>query len=203
MRICPSRRAFLRIGCGSLLAPAAGIGAAPVEYQRGGMVYRRLGATGIDVSLLSFGSHTDPADRVTVRPDKTMLTPAGPGQARPHHLRRPSTCGVNLLDVYESEGQWEPAARIVQGRRDKVIVSLAHEVTPPDIDTACRRFGHVDLYRFHTADIDDRALENWDLSAEGPGGGQDPRHRHRHPHRAHHARRADSTRRHRLSLLPV
>lgn len=126
------------------------------------MVYRRLGNTGMDVSLLSFGSHTDPADRVRVRRGKTVLTPAGQAR-RDRIITKGFDYGVNLLDVYDSEGQWEPAARLVRGRRDKVLISLAHEVKPEEIDKACRMFGHVDLYRMHTHDVDGKALENWDM----------------------------------------
>jgi aryl-alcohol dehydrogenase-like predicted oxidoreductase len=126
------------------------------------MTYRRLGKTGIDVSLLSFGSHTDPADRVRVKPGKTVLTPQGQAR-RDRIVTRALDYGVNMLDVYESEGQWEPAARLLKPRRDKVLVSLAHEVTAEDIDKACRMFGHVDLYRFHTAEVGDAAIEQWDI----------------------------------------
>ncbi len=162
MKMCPSRRKFLQASCAAVAAKAAGAARPPVEYRRGGMTYRRLGNTGMDVSLLAFGSHTDPADRIPVRPGKTTLTVKGQAK-RDRIIAAAFDRGINLLDVYESEGQWEPAARIVKGRRDKVLVSLAHEITPGDIDDACRLFGHVDLYRFHTADIDDKTLENWDL----------------------------------------
>lgn len=151
-----TRRFFLKTGAGAL--PAA----AGVEYRRGGMVYRRLGRTGMDVSLLAFGSHTDPADRVQVGRGRTVLTEAGQAR-RDRIIERAFDYGVNLLDVYASEGQWEPAARLVQGRRARVLVSLAHEVAPREIDSACRLFGHVDLYRFHAARIDDQALRNWDV----------------------------------------
>jgi len=126
------------------------------------MIYRRLGQTGMDVSALSFGSHTDPVDRVRAGPNKTVLTPAGQAR-RDRIIARAFDYGVNLLDVYETEGQWEPAARIVKGRRDKILISLAHETRPADIDRACSLFGHVDLYRFHTADIDGKTLESWDV----------------------------------------
>lgn len=161
MRFCPSRRRFLGAGCAALVGRSVS-SAATIEYQRGGMIYRRLGNTGMDVSVLSFGSHTDPADRVRVRPGKTTLKPAGQSK-RDRIIASAFDRGINLLDVYESEGQWEPAARVVKGHRDKVLVSLAHEITPAEIDAACRLFGHVDLYRFHTADIDDKALRDWDL----------------------------------------
>lgn len=125
------------------------------------MIYRRLGRTDLDVSLLSFGSHTDPADRVRAGPSKTVLTPQGQ-ERRDRIISRAFDRGVNLLDIYETEGQWEPAARLVREKRNKILVSLAHEVTPQQIDTACRMFGHADLYRFHTADINSKTLEDWD-----------------------------------------
>jgi aryl-alcohol dehydrogenase-like predicted oxidoreductase len=140
------------------LASAAG---AAVEFRKGGMVYRRLGQTGMNVSLLSFGSHTDPADRRPGGKGRTVLSPEGQ-QRRDRIILKAFDYGVNLLDVYESEGQWEPASKLVKGRRDKIYVSLAHEITPQQIDAACRWFGHIDLYRFHTGEIDSETLHNWD-----------------------------------------
>jgi aryl-alcohol dehydrogenase-like predicted oxidoreductase len=150
-----TRRSFLAGGAAGLLAHAA------PEYRRAGMVYRRLGQTGLEVSLLAFGSHTDPADRVRAGPEKTVLT--AQGQARRDRIvARAFDLGVNLLDVYETEGQWEPAARLVRGRRDKILISLAHDLNNQELERALRLFSYVDLYRFHTADIDAPALENWD-----------------------------------------
>jgi aryl-alcohol dehydrogenase-like predicted oxidoreductase len=125
------------------------------------MVYRKLGKTGLDVSLLSFGSHTDPRDRVQAGPAKTVLTEAGQAR-RDRILSRALDLGVNLVDVYASEGQWEPAERLLRGRRDKVLVSLAHEITAKEVDRAAKLFGHVDLYRFHAPDLGDEVLHNWD-----------------------------------------
>lgn len=161
MNSCPSRRRFLGAASAALLGSSASA-SSTIEYQRGGMVYRRLGNTGMDVSVLSFGSHTDPADRIQVRPGKTALKPEAQIK-RDRIISAAFDRGVNLLDVYESESQWEPASRVVKGRRDKVFVSLAHEISPGEIDAACRLFGHVDLYRFHTADIDEKTLCDWDL----------------------------------------
>jgi aryl-alcohol dehydrogenase-like predicted oxidoreductase len=133
-----------------------------LEFRRGGMTYRRLGQTDLYPSLLAFGSHTDPADRVKAA-NGTVLTPAGQAR-RDRIVGHAFDLGVNLLDVYSSEGQWEPAARSMQSRRDKVLLSLANDVSAPEIDRACRLFGgYVDLYRFHTAEIDGQALENWDV----------------------------------------
>ena len=160
-----TRRNFLAGCAGGLLASEARLAAGPQrvsEFRRGGMTYRRLGQTDLYPSLLAFGSHTDPADRVKA-PNGTVLTPAGQAR-RDRIVAHAFDLGVNLLDVYSSEGQWEPAARSVQARRDQILVSLAHDITAADIDRACKVFGgHVDLYRFHTADIDGQALENWDV----------------------------------------
>ncbi len=143
------------------LATSRSASGAAREYRRGGMMYRKLGNTDMDVSLLSFGSHTDPADRVKAGPGKTVLTAAGQSK-RDRIVAKAFDRGINLIDVYESEGQWKPAAESVRSRRNKVLVSLAHEVSVKDIDEACRLFGHVDLYRFHTAAIKDKTLEDWD-----------------------------------------
>jgi aryl-alcohol dehydrogenase-like predicted oxidoreductase len=153
--LSPTRRAFLSGCTGALLSQ-------PREYQRGGMVYRRLGQTGMDVSLLSFGSHTDPKDRKPAGRGKTVLTPEGQAR-RDRIISRAFDLGVNLLDVYDSEGQWEPAARLVHQKRNQVLISLAHEVRRQDLERAAKLFSHVDLYRFHAAEIDGPTLETWDL----------------------------------------
>jgi aryl-alcohol dehydrogenase-like predicted oxidoreductase len=160
-----TRREFLEACALSFVTMGSGAGnevSGVRQFRHGGMVYRRLGHTDMDVSLLSFGSHTDPADRRPAGPGKTVLTAGGQAR-RDKIIARAFDLGVNLLDVYDSEGQWEPAARLVQNRRHQVLISLAHEVSPKDIDRAAGVFGYVDLYRFHTADIDERALENWDV----------------------------------------
>jgi aryl-alcohol dehydrogenase-like predicted oxidoreductase len=146
-------------------APAVLSAASPYavpEYRRGGMYYRRLGNTDLYPSLLSFGSHTDPADRVKNGDQGTVLTAEGQ-ERRDRMVARAFDLGVNLLDVYATEGQWQPAARSVSGKRDKVLVSVAHDMTPAAIDSACKLFGYVDLLRFHTAAIDGAALEDWDV----------------------------------------
>lgn len=160
-----TRRNFLAGSAAGLLAADARLRAEPgnpIEFRHGGMTYRRLGRTDLYPSLLSFGSHTDPADRVKA-PNGTVLTPAGQAR-RDRIVAHAFDLGVNLIDVYSSEGQWEPAARSVRGRRDRILISLAHDVSAQEIDRACKVFGgHVDLFRFHTAEIDDAALENWDV----------------------------------------
>src|SRR5450755_3701270 len=96
-----TRRNFLAGSAAGLLASqlrlSAGLQKA-IEYQRGGMTYRRLGQTDMYTSLLSFGSHTDPADRVKA-PNGTVLTPGGQAR-RDRIVAHALDLGVNLLDVY-------------------------------------------------------------------------------------------------------
>jgi len=160
MRRCGAGLVGAALGASGFTAPASS------EYRRGGMVFRRLGRTDLYPSLLSFGAHTDPADRVRAGPAKTVLTEAGQAR-RERILGRALDLGVNLIDVYDNEGQWAPTARLVKERRDKVLISLANDYTPQGIDRACRLFGHVDLYRFCTDSVEPAAqrewLETWDI----------------------------------------
>ena len=59
--MCPrsTRRAFLAAALAARHSYADTIPKIR-EIRRGGMIYRQLGQTDINVSLLSFGSHTDP-----------------------------------------------------------------------------------------------------------------------------------------------
>ena len=141
------------------------------EIRRGGMIYRRLGQTDIDVSLLSFGSHTDPRFKKKVEHGNVLLAE---GQERRDRLiARALDRGVNLVDTYESEGQWEPMARLVaaggSARRNKTLVSLCRQFpmfVGENIDRAAKLFGHVDLYRIYLSEgkaVDGKALADWEM----------------------------------------
>ena len=165
-----TRRDFLWKCSASLMAAGVGVvrpsllAAAATEYRRGGMVYRRLGKTDLWPSLLSFGSHTDPADRVSAGegPWATVLTTAGQAR-RDRIIAHAFDLGVNMLDIYADMGQWEPAARFLRGRRQNIIVSLGHEISAQQIDYACSLYGHVDMYRFSSNFFDDETLQKWDI----------------------------------------
>jgi len=171
-----TRRDFVRTCTVGALAtglagrPVAGAGIVK-EYRRGGMYYRRLGRTDLWLSLLSFGSHTCPADKLRLADDKTALTEAGQ-RRRDRLIERALDLGVNLLDVYDNDSQWEPVARLIREKRNRVVVSLAHLQTPAAIDRACRLFGHIDLYRFSIKDVDDRVLQSWDILRRAKGAGK-------------------------------
>jgi aryl-alcohol dehydrogenase-like predicted oxidoreductase len=167
---CPlSRRQFLNAAAGLSLGAGLGLKASPAgagqlkpaagEYSRGGMLYRRLGRTDIDVSVLGFGSHTNPEFKI-MRPNDpntpgsltSVLTDEGQAQ-RDRQIARAFDLGVNILDIYESQGQREPAARVVRPRRDKVLMYACRQLPSSyvsigdSIDEAARLYGHVDLFR--------------------------------------------------------
>ncbi len=173
-----TRRCFIYRACAAAVAAGAGpLRAAPLhEYRRGGMVYRKLGQTGLYPSLLSFGSHTDMAYRNKVRGGSVLNEE---GQARrDRHLAHAMDLGVNTLDIYEHEGQWEPAARVLRGRRDKVIVSLSRgnaEYMGNTIDRAVKLFGHVDMMRLYCNDyqrFEGSLLEDWDAMRKAKEAGK-------------------------------
>jgi aryl-alcohol dehydrogenase-like predicted oxidoreductase len=119
------------------------------------MVYRRLGQTGLYPSLLSFGSHTDKAYRISSS-SGNRLNDEGQ-RRRDRHLLHGLDLGINLFDVYEDEGQWEPVKRVLGPYRSKVLLSVSRnfkEYIGDAIDRAARLFGYSDLFRLHTNDFE-------------------------------------------------
>jgi aryl-alcohol dehydrogenase-like predicted oxidoreductase len=163
-----SRRAFLASAAAISTAVAAPATVAPIaQFRRGGMIYRRIGQTDVYTSLLSFGSHTDPAfKRKAAR--GTVLTEEGQ-QRRDRLLARALDLGVNMVDTYESDGQWEHVARVVKPRRQTTLVSICRQFpmfVGENIERAARLYGHVDLYRIYLNDgssLDSKGLADWDV----------------------------------------
>ena len=166
---CLSRRSFIAAAAGQAVAGSAlARGIAPArEIRRGGMVYRQLGSSDLFVSLLSFGSHTDPAYKIAA-PAGHVLNEEGQ-RRRDRQLARAFDLGVNMVDTYENNGQWEPLAKLLRGRRDKTLVSLCRQFpmfVGENIDRAAKLYGHVDMYRIYLAAgerVRDRDLEDWDV----------------------------------------
>jgi len=143
------------------------------EYERGGMLYRRLGHTDLFVSALSFGSHTDPDFKKQAK-HGNVLTEEGQAR-RDRQLARAFDMGVNMVDTYENMGQWGPVARVVKSRRDKVLVSICRQfdiLVGEHIDNAAKLLGYVDLYRLYVGKIDHRVLENWDFLRKAKAAGK-------------------------------
>lgn len=169
MKTCLSRRGFLAASAAMAVAPALPREAIkPVrEFRRGGMVYRQLGNSDLHVSLLSFGSHCDPAYKVKAKHGRVLNSEGQ--ERRDRQLARSFDLGVNMVDTYENNGQWEPLARLVKPRRDKVLVSICRQFpifVGENIDQAAKLYGHVDLYRIYL-DAGERVrmkdLEDWDV----------------------------------------
>lgn len=169
MKTCLSRRGFLAASAAMAVAPTLqGAAIKPVrEFSRGGMVYRQLGSSDLHVSLLSFGSHCDPAYKVKAKHSR-VLNPEGQ-ERRDRQLGRSFDLGVNMVDTYENNGQWGPLARLVKPRRDKVLVSICRQFpmfVGENIDRAAKLYGHVDLYRIYLAageKVRMKDLEDWDI----------------------------------------
>jgi aryl-alcohol dehydrogenase-like predicted oxidoreductase len=142
-------------------------GATALEFRRGGMVYRRLGETDLHVSLLSFGSHTDPAYKRQVG-DGTVLNEEGQAR-RDRQIAHALDLGVNMVDTYESEGAMGtgcPAGAPATRQGAGLDMPAFPQFVGDDIDKAAKLYGHVDLFRIYPGEgpqVDDRALEDWDV----------------------------------------
>ena len=171
---CMTRRRFMQCagaGLAAAMLPRTMIAAAPSvgtgEFRRGGMVYRPLGKTGMNVSRLAFGSHTDRAYKLRGG-IRNVLNAEGQAR-RDRQISMAMDLGVNLIDVYEHEGQWEPLARLLKPRRDKVLVAGAYdnpEFIGQNIDRLAKLYGgYIDLYRIRseTVAFDYKLLEQWDV----------------------------------------
>ena len=105
--------------------------------QKGGMLYRTLGRTGIEVSLLGFGSHLTKFNREN--PEK-----------RNRQIQLSIEKGVNLFDIYEhTYGQFKPMAGSLSGKRKDVIISLVsvEKDSRKEIEGALKNFNtdYIDL----------------------------------------------------------
>ena len=171
---CMTRRRFIQCAGAGLAASvlprgtlSAATTAATGEFRRGGMVYRPLGKTGLNVSLLAFGSHTDRTYKLRGG-IRNVLNAEGQAR-RDRQISKAMDLGVNLIDVYEHEGQWEPLARLLKPKRDKVIVAGAYdnpEFIGQNIDRLAKLYGgYIDLYRIRseTVKFDYKLLEQWDV----------------------------------------
>lgn len=120
------------------------------------MKYRPLGKTGITVSLLGFGSHLS---------DENLKDPKG----RNRQIQEAIENGITLFDIYNHSvfHQFEPMARSLEGKRQKVILSLV--AVEPDVRTeiegALRTFNTdcIDCYRIVYRDPDPHTKGDADL----------------------------------------
>ena len=122
----------------------------------------------MNVSVLAFGSHTD---RVYNLKGGIRNILSAEGQVRrDRQISKAMDLGVNLIDVYEHTGQWEPLAKLVKPRREKVYIAGAYdnpEFIGTNIDRLAKLYGgYIDLYRIRSETItfDSASLiEQWDV----------------------------------------
>jgi len=132
------------------------------------MIYRPLGKTGLNVSLLAFGSHTDFAYKL---PGGLRNILSEEGQARrDRQISKAIDLGVTLIDVYEHMGQWEPLAKLIKPKREKLHIAGAYdnpEFIGTNIDRLAKLYGgYIDLYRIRSESVTfdvKSLLDQWDV----------------------------------------
>jgi predicted aldo/keto reductase-like oxidoreductase len=152
------RRSFLQgIGTASTTLPFAGCSIMPVrKYKgfepKGEMPKRTLGKTGMEVSILGFGSHLK--KEVIDNPEE-----------RDRMIKLGFEGGINIFDVYE-EGfhQFQPMGKSLRSVRKNAVVSLCFELSTDkmqsELDFALKSFftDYIDLYRLYSVDDDRFAI---------------------------------------------
>ncbi len=149
------RRSFLKgIGAASTTLPFAGCsiisGRKYNRYEpKGEMPTRTLGKTGIEVSVLGFGSHLK--KELIAKPEY-----------RDRMIKMGFEGGINMFDVYDHSGykQFKPMGKSLRGFRKDAVVSLcivkSTDKMQEEIDGALKDFytDYIDLYRLYTVDDD-------------------------------------------------
>lgn len=115
----------------------------------GEMPGRILGKTGIEVSMLGFGSHLT----------KELITKP---QYRDRMIQLGYEGGINIFDVYDhyDYNQFKPMGKSLMGFRKKALISLCFvkstDEMQEEIDGALQDFhtDYIDLYRTYTTDDD-------------------------------------------------
>lgn len=150
------RRSFIKgIGSLSTTLPLAGCSAflrsnKYKNYKPSGEIPRRLfGKTGIQVSMLGFGSHLK--EDLIARPE-----------LRDRMIKLGFEGGINIFDVYDHGGykQFKPIGKSIRGFRKEAVVSLCvvkdTDKIEEEINGALRDFftDYIDLYRLYSVDDD-------------------------------------------------
>ncbi len=138
------RRTFLK-GVGTTAATVTLAGETALAKPKGTIERRTLGKTGMEVSMLGFGSHLK----------KELI---GKPKLRDKMIKAGYEGGINFFDVYDHSGfkQFEPMGKSLEGFRKNVHVSLCF-VQPDDkleaeLADALDKFktDYIDCYRHYT-----------------------------------------------------
>lgn len=151
-----SRREFLKLSVAS--AMSLSLGDFPVMAEpRNGIPYRKLGKTGLDVSILTIGGHAIGVDQLT---EKESI----------HMMRTAIDEGINFFDNawhYHDGGSEKRMGKALQdGYRDKVILMTKHHGRTPKharnhLEDSLRRLqtDYIDVWQFHELD------ESWEVES--------------------------------------
>jgi predicted aldo/keto reductase-like oxidoreductase len=141
--ISASSAALPVLGCNDVLMSSAFDRITPKRD----IAKRTLGKTGIQVSILGFGSHIN---------SSLLKNPT----LRDRMIKAGYEGGINVFDVYDDSGykQFNPMGQSLKGFRQNVVVSLCCVNSPSsiqaEIDGALTSFmtDFIDLYRLYTVD---------------------------------------------------
>ncbi len=151
-----SRREFIRMTAASAAALSMA-GMPAMAEPRNGMPYRKLGKTGLEVSLLTVGGHAIGVDSLTEQESIRMM-------------RTAIDEGINFFDNawhYHGGGSEERMGKALQdGYRDKVILMTKHHGRTPEharnhLEDSLRRMqtDYIDVWQFHELD------EQWEVDS--------------------------------------
>jgi len=138
------RRMFLKSAGATAAAVTIAAEAVPAK-PKGTMERRKFGKTGMEVSILGFGSHLNEELKKNPKLRDRMIKAGYEG-------------GINYFDVYDHSGykQFEPMGKSLEGFRKNVIVSLCFVLSDDKLDAeltdALTKFktDYIDCYRFYS-----------------------------------------------------
>ncbi len=138
------RRLFLKSAGAAAAAVTLSANNTPAK-PKGTIERRKFGKTGMEVSILGFGSHLN---------EKLKKNP----KLRDRMIKAGYESGINYFDVYDHSGykQFEPMGKSLEGFRKNVIVSLCFVLTDDKLDSeltdALTKFktDYIDCYRFYS-----------------------------------------------------
>jgi len=147
------RRTFLKSAGTAAVLPVVGCsrmtGTKTTYKPKGRIPVKKFGKTGMEVSLLGFGSHLN--NRLKKRP-----------RTRDRMIKLGFEAGITTFDVYDHSGykQFKPMSKSIRDFRKEILISLVAvkptEDIQAEIDYALKIFhtDYIDLYRNHRVDDD-------------------------------------------------
>ena len=116
------RRMFLKSAGATAAAVTIAAEAVPAK-SKGTIERRKFGKTGMEVSILGFGSHLN---------EKLKKNP----KLRDRMIKAGYEGGINYFDVYDHSGykQFEPMGKSLEGFRKNAIVSLCFVLSDDKLD---------------------------------------------------------------------